>query len=81
MIHFTFSDTDTRYLFLKADFTQDELIHHIDKKTKKEYYRHTFDDLIDHINLVDPVCYLKTWSGPPLLKILFGNTNSLLVTL
>lgn len=65
MIHFVFSENEQRYLFLKADFTQDELIHHIDKKTKKEYYRHTFDDLLEHINLVDPVCYLKTWSGPP----------------
>lgn len=65
MIHFVFSDSETRYLFLKADFSNEELIRHVDKETKKEYYRHVFDDLIDHINLVDPICYLKTWTGPP----------------
>lgn len=65
MIHFVFSPHDKRYLFLKADFTNDEMVHHVDKQTKKEYYKHVFDDLKDHINLVDPICYLKTYSGPP----------------
>ena len=68
MIHFVFSDQDTRYLFLKCDNSADELIKFIDKKTKKEYWKHTFDALIDHINLVDPMCYLKTWEGPPITQ-------------
>ena len=68
MIHFVFSKDDSRYLFLKCDNTPDELIRFVDKKTKKEYWKHTFDALIDHINLVDPVCYLKTWEGPPITQ-------------
>ena len=55
MIHFVFSPHDKRYLFLKADFTNDEMVHHVDKQTKKEYYKHVFDDLKDHMNLVDPI--------------------------
>lgn len=65
MIHFVFSPQEKRYLFLKADFTNDEMIKHVDKETKKEYYNHVFDDLIHHINLVDPICYLKTFTGIP----------------
>lgn len=68
MIHFAFSNDDHRYLFLKCDNTQDELIHFIDKDTKSEYWKHTFDALIDHINLVDPKCYLKSWTGPPITE-------------
>lgn len=50
MVHFAFSDKDNRYLYLKVD-------------SKDEYT--IFDGLIKHINLVDPICYLPTFSGPP----------------
>lgn len=50
MIHFVFSDSDTRYLFLKYDSEHDEI------NLKK---------LQDHINLTDPICYLSTYHGPP----------------
>lgn len=50
MIHFIFTEKDTRYLFLKYDSKYDE----INLKKLKE-----------HLNLVDPICYLPTYSGPP----------------
>ena len=50
MIHFKFSEQDIRYLFLKFDNKEDE------KWLKK---------LKEHINLVDPVCYLPTYTGIP----------------
>ena len=50
MIHFAFSEQDTRYLFLKFDNKEDE------KWLKK---------LKEHINLVDPICYLPTYTGIP----------------
>lgn len=50
MIHFIFSEQDKRYLFLKFDNKEDE------KWLKK---------LKEHINLVDPVCYLPTYTGIP----------------
>lgn len=50
MIHFVFSESDTRYLFLKYDSEYDEI------NLKK---------LKDHINLTDPICYLSTYHGPP----------------
>lgn len=50
MIHFVFSDSDPRYLFLKYDSEYDEI------NLKK---------LKDHINLTDPICYLSTYHGPP----------------
>ena len=50
MIHFIFTERDTRYLFLKYDSEYDE----INLKKLKE-----------HLNLVDPICYLPTYSGPP----------------
>lgn len=68
MIHFVFSNKDNRYLFLKCDHIDDELVQCIDKSTKRMYYKHVFDTLCEHINLVDPVCYLKTWSGPPITQ-------------
>lgn len=49
MIHFIFTEKDTRYLFLKYDSEYDE----INLKKLKE-----------HLNLVDPICYLPTYSGP-----------------
>lgn len=50
MIHFIFTEKDTRYLFLKYDSEYDEI------NIKK---------LKEHLNLVDPICYLPTYSGPP----------------
>ena len=44
------NEKDTRYLFLKYDSEYDE----INLKKLKE-----------HLNLVDPICYLPTYSGPP----------------
>ena len=50
MIHFIFTEQDNRYLFLKFDNKED------DKNLKK---------LKDHLNLVDPICYLRTYTGIP----------------
>lgn len=56
MIHFVFSDKDTRYLFLKYD---DEF----DEQWLKSSNKHV--NLTDHLNLVDRICYLQTYNGPP----------------
>ena len=56
MIHFVFSEQDPRYLFLKFDTEEDELWLASSKKHK---------NLMDHINLVDPICYLATFTGAP----------------
>lgn len=50
MIHFVFSDKDPRYIFLKPDNQQDI---------------NTLKQLQEYVNLVDPICYLKTYTGPP----------------
>ena len=50
MIHFVFSNQDPRYLFLKFDNSGDEV---------------NLQRLKAHINLVDPICYLATYKGPP----------------
>lgn len=50
MIHFVFSEQDARYLFLKFDNEDD---------------RKNLRRLKEHINLVDPICYLATYSGIP----------------
>ena len=50
MIHFVFTEQDTRYLFLKFDTKEDE-----------KHLR----ELKDHLNLVDPICYLPTYTGIP----------------
>ena len=50
MIHFRFTEKDPRYLFLKYD---DETDFQCLKLTQK------------YVNLVDPICYLPTYSGPP----------------
>ena len=50
MIHFCFSDKDQRYLFLKYD---NETDYRCLKMTQH------------YVNLVDPICYLPTYSGPP----------------
>lgn len=61
MIHFVFTEKDTRYLFLKYDNEWDE------KNLKK---------LQDHLNLTDPICYLATYKGPPFTQdFLFSYTQ------
>ena len=50
MIHFTFSEKDNRYLFLKFDNDND---YEILLKLQKA------------INLVDPICYLPQYTGMP----------------
>jgi len=64
MIHFKFSDTDSRYLFLKCDLTPDEYINVFEKDVKKWVKHHVFDLLKKHINLTDPICFLPTYKGP-----------------
>ena len=56
MIHFIFTKQDPRYLFLKFDTVEDELWLKSNKKHK---------NLSDHINLIDPICHLRTYTGPP----------------
>lgn len=50
MIHFVFSEKTPQYLFLKADNSAD--IKNIELLKKK-------------MNLTDPICYLKTYTGVP----------------
>lgn len=49
MIHFKFSESDNRYLFLKCDSKFDHL---------------QIQKLKEHMNLIDPICYLPTYTGP-----------------
>lgn len=65
MIHFTFSDSDNRYLFLKCDWTAEEYIDTYEPDIKQYVKKHAFELLKKHINLTDPICYLGTYSGPP----------------
>lgn len=58
MIHFIFSDKDPRYLFLKFDTDED------DKWLKPNSNHKKQPNLTNHLNLVDPTCYLKTYNGP-----------------
>lgn len=58
MIHFVFSEKDLRYLFLKFDTSDDERWLKHNENNKKQ------PNLTDHLNLVDPICYLKTYTGP-----------------
>ena len=61
MIHFVFTEKDTRYLFLKYDSEWDEI------NLKK---------LQDHLNLTDPMCFLPTYKGPPFTQdFLFSYTQ------
>ena len=55
MIHFIFTEQDPRYLFLKFDTQDDELW----LASNKDHI-----NLTDYINLVDPMCYLRTYTGP-----------------
>ena len=56
MIHFIFAEQDKRYLFLKFDNKEDDLW----LASNKDHI-----NLTDYLNLVDPVCYLATYNGPP----------------
>lgn len=51
MIHFVFSEKDRRYVFLKYD-------------THTEYVM-LHNQLKDKLNLIDPICYLPTFTGIP----------------
>ena len=50
MIHFKFTEKDTRYLFLKYDDAADLKI---------------LRQLQKYVNLVNPICYLPSYKGPP----------------
>lgn len=58
MIHFIFSDKDPRYLFLKYDTEEDDKWLRPNLNNKKQ------PNLTNHLNLVDPTCYLKSYNGP-----------------
>ena len=71
MIHFIFSEKDSRYLFLKYDSPEDEIWLKSSRKTKNPH-----PNLTDHINLVNPVCYLKTYKGPEYTEdFIFSQVN------
>lgn len=53
MLHFVFSEKDRRYLFIKCD-------NEWDVKCMRQTQK--------WVNLVDPICYLPTWSGPPVTQ-------------
>ena len=50
MIHFLFSNKSPQYLFLKVDTKEDEKV---------------INELKSKMNLIDPVCYLKSFTGIP----------------
>ena len=61
MIHFIFSEKDTRYLFLKFDNSED------DKWLKHNNNYEKQHNLTDYLNLVDPRCHLKNYNGPTII--------------
>ena len=65
MIHFKFSESDPRYMYIKCDNTPDELVDVIDRSTKKAIKYHAFDYFKKMVNLVDPICYLPRYTGEP----------------
>ena len=62
MIHFVFSEKDTRYLFLKFDNPED------DKWLKHNNNNDKQPNLTDYLNLVEPRCHLKNYNGPILIE-------------
>ena len=61
MIHIIFNDLDKRWMFFKIDNNDD---------VKNMRY------LREHLNLVDPICYLKTYNGPRFTQdFLFEHTQ------
>lgn len=59
MIHFVFSEKDKRYLFLKYDSPEDEKWLKPNNNPKKQ------PNLTNLLNLVDPVCNLRSFTGVP----------------
>ena len=62
MIHFVFSEKDTRYLFLKFDTPEDE------KWLKPNNNYDKQPNLTNYMNLIDPKCFLKSYDGPTLIE-------------
>lgn len=58
MIHFVFFEEDKRYLFLKFDLPEDE------KWLKPNNCPEKQPNLTNYLNLVDPICNLKSYTGP-----------------
>lgn len=58
MIHFVFSDKDSRYLFLKFDTEEDEKWLKDNSNPKKQ------PNLTHHLNIVKSKCLQKNWQGP-----------------
>lgn len=70
MIHFVFSEKDTRYLFLKFDTPEDE------KWLKPNNNYDKQPNLTNYLNLIDPRCHLKNYNGPILVEeFLFEYVN------
>lgn len=69
MIHFNFSEQDKRYLYIKYDNKEDEKwlspskMKKINSQGKEVKVNHP--NLTDHINLVNPICYLPSWGNRP----------------
>ncbi len=51
MVHFVFSDNDSRFCFLKYD--------------TEEEYKILHTEMLGYFNLIDPVCYLANYTGIP----------------
>ena len=62
MIHFVFSEKDTRYLFLKYDTPEDEKWLAPNNCYEKQH------NLTNYLNLIDPKCHLKNYNGPMLVE-------------
>ena len=62
MIHFVFSEKDTRYLFLKYDTPEDEKWLAPNNCYEKQH------NLTQYLNLIDPRCHLKNYNGPMLVE-------------
>jgi len=58
MIHFIFTEKEPRYLFLKCNTPDDEKWLAKSKDSKKQ------PSLTNRLNLVDPICNLKSYEGP-----------------
>jgi len=62
MIHFVFSEKDTRYLFLKYDTPEDEKWLAPNNCYEKQH------NLTNYLNLIDPKCHLRNYNGPILVE-------------
>jgi len=71
LIHFKFSNQDNRYLFLKFDNPEDE------KWLKPNNNPKNQPNLTNHLNLIDPICNLRSYTGPIFTQdFLFDYVNS-----